>query len=98
MVPTKKTARLAGGGVFLPRIFGVLFAAETVTSLIAAVIHFLTPNGVLEANLMWLGAIGNFHSHSGCYSQASTNQKRRPQNLYPVRHRKNLPWRQACHE
>ena len=45
---------------FLPRIFGVLFAAETVTSLIAAVIHFLTPNGVLEANLMWLGAIAEF--------------------------------------
>lgn len=45
---------------FLPRIFGILFVAETITSLLSAVVHFLCPNGVLETNLMWLGAIAEF--------------------------------------
>jgi len=45
---------------FLPRIFGILFVAETVAGLLSIVIHFLSPNGDLETNLMWLGAIAEF--------------------------------------
>jgi len=45
---------------FLPRIFGILFVAEAITGLLSAVIHFLYPNGVLETNLMWLGAFAEF--------------------------------------
>lgn len=45
---------------FLPRIFGILFVAETITSLLSIVIHFLYPNGGLETNLMWLGAFAEF--------------------------------------
>jgi hypothetical protein len=45
---------------FLPRIFGILFVAETITSLLSVVIHFLYPNRVLETNLLLLGAIAEF--------------------------------------
>lgn len=45
---------------FLPRIFGILFVAETIASLLSVIIHFLCPNGVLETNLLLLGAIAEF--------------------------------------
>ena len=45
---------------FLPRIFGILFVAETVTGLLAILIHFLSPNGDLETNLMCVGVLAEF--------------------------------------
>ncbi|MHC1787448.1 MAG: DUF4386 domain-containing protein [Christensenellales bacterium] len=41
---------------FLPRVFGVLFLLETLTGLLAVLVHFLSPSPELETNLMCLGA------------------------------------------
>lgn len=45
---------------FLPRVFGILFIAETAAGLLSFIIHFLFPGGSLETNLMWLGALAEF--------------------------------------
>ena len=42
---------------FLPRIFGLLFVAETFFGLISTVINFLSPNIILETNLLIPAAI-----------------------------------------
>jgi hypothetical protein len=42
---------------FLPRIFGVLFGIETSVGLLSTAINFLSPNAVLETNLLIPGAI-----------------------------------------
>lgn len=41
---------------FLPRVFGILFPLETLTGLLAVLVHFLSPDLALETNLMCLGA------------------------------------------
>ena len=46
--------------LFLPRVFGILFAAEAAAGLLSIIIHFLYPGGSLETNLMWLGALAEF--------------------------------------
>jgi len=45
---------------FLPRVFGILFIAETVLGLTSLLIHFLAPNAALEENLLWLSALAEF--------------------------------------
>jgi hypothetical protein len=45
---------------FIPRIFGVLFIAESITGILAILIHFLSPNGNLETALMCVGALAEF--------------------------------------
>ena len=46
--------------LFLPRVFGILFVAETIAGLLSIIIHFLSPGGTLETNLLWLGALAEF--------------------------------------
>lgn len=45
---------------FLPRVFGILFIAETAAGLLSIIIHFLFPGGTLETSLLWLGALAEF--------------------------------------
>lgn len=45
---------------FLPKVFGVLFVTETITGLLAVLIHFLSPNADLETGLMCVGALAEF--------------------------------------
>jgi hypothetical protein len=45
---------------FLPRVFGILFIVETIAGLLSIIIHFLSPGGTLETNLLWLGALAEF--------------------------------------
>lgn len=45
---------------FLPRIFGILFIAETAAGVTSVILHFLFPGGTLETTLMWLGALAEF--------------------------------------
>ena len=45
---------------FIPRVFGVLFAAETIFALTAVIVHFLMPNGAVETVLMLPMMIAEF--------------------------------------
>jgi hypothetical protein len=42
---------------FLPKIFGILFIAETFSVLLSTLIHFLSLNATLELNLLWIGVV-----------------------------------------